>query len=450
MANVLPEFLLQTHLSILHPKGCGDQRKVSVVGANLCDMRHEEILRLLAMTPGVEVLAALVDIDPFTLSRVERIDYLSAVERQASWLQSLRHRAVVAVAGEEATSGEGGIDDAAREEVAAAMRLSQNGAQRRIDTARSLLTQLPLTRSALETGEISPEHATAISEEIRTLIRSGADSEVIARVEGSAIAHAEFHTPNQVARKVRDLVAREATAAVELAATSATELRKVSIYPDTDGMATLVAYLPAADAQAVMLALDAWARAASEGTIDQRRADALTALTTASLVDAGTAHGRPVAINVTIDLPTLLGLADNPAQLAGYGAIPASVARALAADGTWRRLVTDPVEGHLLDFGRRVYRPPQALVDFLTARDRTCRFPGCRQPAWRADLDHAEAWDDGGATSAENLGVLCRRHHRLKTHHGWQIESRSDGSCLWTSPTGHHYLVPARPVLEAA
>jgi hypothetical protein len=421
-----------------------------VVGAYICSM---SITDLLALAPGPAALAALAAIDPFTLTRVERIDYLSAVERQASWLQSLRHRAIVAVAGEEPQPAQhwGGVDDAAREEVAAAMRLSQTGAQRRIDTARALLGELPLTRAALEEGEISPEHAAVIAEEMRTLLRAGVDDETRARVEAEVIAHAEFHTPNQVGRKVRDLVAREASTAVELATATAHELRRVAVYPDTDGMATLVAFLPAADAQTVMNALDGWARSCDrEGTIDQRRADALAAMASRALAESGTAHGRLVSIQVTVDLPTLLGLADNPGQLAGYGAIPASVARSLAADGTWRRLVTDPVDGHLLDYGRTVYRPPQALIDYLTARDRTCRFPGCRQPAWRADLDHAEAWDSGGSTSADNLGVLCRRHHRLKTHHGWQIESRPDGSCLWTSPTGHTYLVPARPALAAA
>ena len=42
--------------------------------------------------------------------------------------------------------------------------------------------------------------------------------------------------------------------------------------------------------------------------------------------------------------------------------------------------------------------------------------------------------------------MLCRRHHRLKTHHGWQLRAHPDGSCDWTSPTGarYHPLSPAR------
>jgi hypothetical protein len=185
---------------------------------------------------------------------------------------------------------------------------------------------------------------------------------------------------------------------------------------------------------------------------DNKRADALTAILSAALSDSLETvkpHRRPVTVNVTIDLPTLLGLAQNPGQLSGYGAIPASVARELASDATWKRFITDPQTGNLLDYGREKYEPPQALVDFLLARDRTCRFPGCRQPATRSDIDHAHSWDSGGETNIENLGLLCRRHHRLKTHGRWGLISNADGSCEWTSPVGKKYFVPARPITES-
>ncbi|HEY3259488.1 MAG TPA: DUF222 domain-containing protein, partial [Pseudonocardiaceae bacterium] len=61
---------------------------------------------------------------------------------------------------------------------------------------------------------------------------------------------------------------------------------------------------------------------------------------------------------------------------AGYGPIPADMTRELAADATWRRLLTDPTSGTLLDVGRTTYKPPTALADFVRARDVTCRFPG--------------------------------------------------------------------------
>jgi len=186
--------------------------------------------------------------------------------------------------------------------------------------------------------------------------------------------------------------------------------------------------------------------------IEMKRADALTEICgdlLARISDEYQPHRRPVSINITMDLPTALGLADNPAELAGYGPIPASVARHLSSDAKWRKFVTDPGTGNLLSFGRESYVPPQPLVDFLTARDRTCRFPGCSQPARVSDIDHAIPWEEGGQTSPENLGLLCRRHHRMKTHDGWKLESFADGSCKWLSPAGKEFFVPARPINES-
>ena len=191
----------------------------------------------------------------------------------------------------------------------------------------------------------------------------------------------------------------------------------------------------------------------SKRNIEMKRADALSEICgdlLARISDDYQPHRRPVSINITMDLHTALGLADNPADLAGYGPIPASIARQLASDGKWRKFITDPGTGNLLSFGRESYIPPQSLADFIVARDRICRFPGCSQPARVSDIDHAIPWEEGGETSAENLGLLCRRHHRMKTHDGWKLQSNPDGSCNWVSPAGKEIFVPARPINESA
>jgi hypothetical protein len=187
--------------------------------------------------------------------------------------------------------------------------------------------------------------------------------------------------------------------------------------------------------------------------LDLLRADALANLAAHYLesnAELAPQHRRPVSVNLTIDLPTMLGLTDNPGQLAGYGPIPASIARELAADGKWRRFITEPITGELLNYGRDTYEPRQGLVDFILARDQICRFPGCRQPGRVSDIDHAISWDSGGETSAENMGLLCRRHHQMKTSEGWLLESHADGSCTWISPAGKKLFVPIRPVNEVA
>ena len=422
-----------------------------------------EVAELLKAKPGYITLGELIAINPRSLSSAGRIDYLSALDRQESWICALKQEALVAIAGEFADEDGGTfgcVDDEEREDVATALRLSPTTAQSRIDVARVLVGHLPNTISALSTGEISVAHATVIARETATAIKNGLSPESVFRVEQTALAHAEFHTPGQVASKVKTTIAKLAPEDFEELVDRARDSRRVTFYPEADGMATVIAILPAEDAQTVMKSIEAYvlkqdAQDAAEWSVlsaDMKRADALTAIASqalASMANDVQPHRRPITISVAIDLATLMGLAENPGQLAGYGAIPASVARRLAADGNWQRFVSDPTTGNLLDFGREKYTPPQELVDYLLARDRVCRFPGCRRTGQSSDIDHAHSWETGGETNPANLGLLCRRHHRMKTHGGWSLESNPDGSCTWKSPKGKTFFVPSRPFLEA-
>ena len=116
-------------------------------------------------------------------------------------------------------------------------------------------------------------------------------------------------------------------------------------------------------------------------------------------------------------------------------AVPAMTAWALAAGGTWRRLVTDPVGGTVLDVGRTRYRPPAGLADLVRARDGACVFPTCQVPASRCDIDHLTAWGEGGTTSLDNLVTLCEAHHRLKHTPGWALtRDQASGVLSWHTP----------------
>ncbi len=154
-------------------------------------------------------------------------------------------------------------------------------------------------------------------------------------------------------------------------------------------------------------------------------------------------------VRVVVPLSMLLGLDDQPGELAGYGPIDAETARRIAADpdATWRRLLTDPVSGTLLDYGTKVYRPPDSLARHVMARDQVCCFPGCRQPAERCDLDHGVPYPHGPTCDA-NLIPLCRHHHRAKTIGGWRWRRDPEGTVVWTAPTRHEYQVPIQPVLD--
>ncbi|WP_143073117.1 HNH endonuclease signature motif containing protein [Flavimobilis marinus] len=141
------------------------------------------------------------------------------------------------------------------------------------------------------------------------------------------------------------------------------------------------------------------------------------------------ARARRSQINVTVSLTTLLGLADEPAELAGYGPIDPATARRLASEGTWRRIITDPRSGAVLDVGRTRYRPPADLADYVRHRDRACARPGCSASAHTAELDHTvEFHRAGGTTSHDNLGPLCRRDHQIKTDGGFALAQEAPGS----------------------
>ncbi len=191
---------------------------------------------------------------------------------------------------------------------------------------------------------------------------------------------------------------------------------------------------------------------------------------------AGAGVRRPVCLNVYVNASTLAGIDDAPGDLAGYGLITADTARALAASAdTVRALVmsdrsaarapvtTAPelvgvhsqnatrarVCGTPLDAGRAVYRPPAAVYDYVTARDRTCQFPACRMAARRCDIDHRVPYDDPdyGASCPCNLDTLCRFHHRTKTFTAWRADPGPDGLLVWTSPVGRRYPTESPHVL---
>ncbi|MGY1754276.1 DUF222 domain-containing protein [Blastococcus sp. SYSU D01042] len=83
------------------------------------------------------------------------------------------------------------------------------------------------------------------------------------------------------------------------------------------------------------------------------------------------------------------------------------------------------------------YRPGAALDRYVRARDRRCRFPGCRQRVPRGgELDHDRPWP-GGTTSAGDLIGYCTGHHRGKHQApGWRHDLAPDGTLTVTTPTG--------------
>ena len=146
-----------------------------------------------------------------------------------------------------------------------------------------------------------------------------------------------------------------------------------------------------------------------------------------------------IPINVTISLEALLRLSETPGALDGVP-IPASVARQLAADGRWRRFVTEPSTGRLLDVGANTYRPTDALLRFVRARNPTCIFPNCTRRAHQCDCDHTRPFHTaGGRTTSANLAPVCRTHHRCKHELGWNYRRKPTDEVTWKAPSGRTY-----------
>ncbi|MBD8870062.1 HNH endonuclease signature motif containing protein [Nocardioides donggukensis] len=103
------------------------------------------------------------------------------------------------------------------------------------------------------------------------------------------------------------------------------------------------------------------------------------------------------------------------------------------------QVVVKPVLDHQGLVPVDAYEVPDRMGEAIRLRDGTCVFPWCTRPARSCDADHVVAYDpDGppGQTATGNLGALCRRHHRLKTHGAWACHTPTPGVFEWTSPHG--------------
>lgn len=189
-------------------------------------------------------------------------------------------------------------------------------------------------------------------------------------------------------------------------------------------------------------------------TFDQIRADLLADLLLAS--DPSEANGTGLEnvsarIQVTVAASTLAGDDDRPAELDGHGPLDPDVARGLAGHCTgWSRLFLDAT-GLVTETDS--YSPTEPMRRFLRARDQHCRFPGCRMPVHRCEIDHNHDHARGGRTRIDNLSHFCTTHHSLKhpdidERHRWTARQTSDGTVTWTSPLGREYVdQPRRRVM---
>ncbi|MFZ0325173.1 MAG: DUF222 domain-containing protein [Actinomycetes bacterium] len=362
------------------------------------------------------------------------------------------------------------------DEIGAQLGVSRVAASSRLSLALKLADTFRPTAQALAHGRIDLAKARVIVDECAV-----AEPEHLEALQRQLIGRALTLTPPRLRTQAQRAVMAIDPEAAQKRSTAKRAESQVLVTPTGDGVAELWAQLPLENAVAIEQVVDAVAKRlqsaagpADTRTIDQWRAEALAlpfvkAIRTGTLdgeqpIALGTRGRSPVRINVSVPASVLLGLSDAPAELQGYGPIPAALARIMAEDSTWRRVLTDDA-GRVTEVGSDTYRPGSTLARTVQMRHQLCVFPGCGARAERCDLDHVVR-HPRGPTDISNLVPECRRHHISKhrddLHDGGEqqvmlAQSRSQppppplqttdaSKLLWTMPTGHqHVLTP--PVL---
>lgn len=417
----------------------------------------------------------------------EVLAHLAELDRRDAALYAEKAEALVGVA----DLFTGRDDPAApylRLDVALELQIAPATATARIREARHLVYDLPRTLTALKVGELTIGQGIVLVKET-----AGLTPEVCRQVEQLVIPEVLGLTAGDTSRELKRVIVKLDHLAAEERRQEEKKKRRVWNSPRPDGRALIGGELSAENAGLFGKNLDDLARATftdeDDRTDDQQRADVFAYLpgfglahadghspgwfdylaacgeqNLAGCPDPARRRAKTQAV-VLIPVETALDLADDAAELLGYGPISGPHARELIADADLRKACTDQQTGRLIHLdpvqraGRErhadpvesilrmvqtpswfdptpepQYRPSDALAELIRLRDLRCTGPGCACPAHRADLDHIDPYPQG-RTEAENLGPASRGCHNAKTHGGWQVQRHPDGSTTWTSPS---------------
>lgn len=362
-----------------------------------------------------------------------------------------------------------------RAEAAAVLRQNEQTVERLFSQAQALAFSYPGAFDALRAAAISERHA-AVIVDAGAVIGSAEDPDAVLRraaYESAVLEHALLETPSRLRPIARRIAEQYAQQPLDERHREARKRRRVSLQDGDDGMSDLIAHLPAVAAHGIYRMLTDRSREierAGEGasrTRDEIRADLLAgALLDGAHSDSAAsgasrqagARGARAQVQIVIPVeriaPSGTGAPDRapaPADdglgcptaapspaLTGYGPIDGDTAREVAALADfWDLVRVDSGTGAVRSVDR--YRPSGQMRRYLAARDQHCRFPGCRAPLARCDIDHTIDAALGGPTATDNLAHLCRGHHTLKHHGGWRVQQGRDGTLEWRSPTGRGY-----------
>ncbi|MBA8926664.1 hypothetical protein BC739_003870 [Kutzneria viridogrisea] len=310
------------------------------------------------------------------------------------------------------------------------------GRARRLQEQAAAMDRLPVLAGLMRDGLLDLDRFEAVRKLTENL-----DPAKARRVDARLTGAAELNS-RELRVEVGRLVCLVDPLGAEIRHVRAVKRSEVRYKPMPDGMAELTAYLDAVRARQVFDQITADAEALDDDrSRGEKQADVF--------VDRMLGSDRPVTVrtDVTVSARTLLGLTADPGYIAGVGYVDASLAREIAAQGDWRKVLTDKV-GMPIGVGRKRYRPPKALRDFVMVRDRVCQAPGCLRPVAECEIDHARGFASGGATDGRNLGPFCDVHHYLKTIGRYRFARGADGVRRWITPLGFEHETRPKAIAE--
>lgn len=384
----------------------------------------------------VEVRAYDFASDPAHECGANRIDAIVALDRVAAAALADQLRQIAELyAGRIAQMGIGQGDPALSVigEIGMARNISPSAAGTLFGLALGM-SRLPKTLALLEAGQISESVARAVVKKSEALSVDDfdvLDGEIAPVLPGLTHVRARAVT-------ARAIIRIDAEAARIRAERNRADQR-VSMFPDTDGVAILQIRGPAEQIVATYNSLDAYSRGLRSAGDDRTGGQIMCQTLVERVTGRAHADAADVQVGLVMDAATLVGADGEPVELIGYGPIAPSVADdiiAAAPNPSIRRLLVDPVDGTLI-----VHEPHRRHFDAPTrkhirTRDRLCRQPGC--DARIRDDDHIHDHALGGLTTVDNGQGLCRRSHTLKHQPGWKVSAQGKAT-IWQTPTGHTY-----------
>ena len=333
------------------------------------------------MPPGPDLASALAGVDRSTLNGFELMVTLQARARQIAYEQAEYFADIVELTYSD-FGGEGSQpdrssdpDEGIADELRAGLTLTRTAANYQLDIAFGL-NGLPAVGEALRRGSIDLAKARVFINETGHLLPHEAES-----VAGAGLEHASEMTTGQLGARLRRLGMEADPEAASGRYREGLDDRRVEKRSNPDGTAELWArQLPVDRLAAIWDRLDRVAHTMrGDGRLlDQIRADILMDLLEGNHVEGVTGGG---AVEVRVDLTTLLDLDERAGEIPGWGPVVSDIARQIVqrqADGKWEFVVTDPDTGALIASGVTRRRPTAAQRRHVQAIHPTCIFMGCR------------------------------------------------------------------------